>query len=220
MSRLRGGIFGRLAGKTGDLVFSQARGRRGTLNTVRQLVVPANPRTAAQQSNRGLFGQSVESLREAGISNIRSPFNRYVGQLPAFQSILNQLLTRWDNSTPESFLQSNLGPLPATEVDAFAIESNDPFELDVQFHEPQGWESIAPDAVCHTVGFLSTASGKGWAGGAYNSSNVQSGVTTSIRLKFDSAATLPAYVVLLSIITSADGIVRGTTFSSVHAADI
>ena len=220
MSRLRGGIFGRLAGKTGDLVFSQARGRRGTLNTVRQLVVPANPRTAAQQSNRGLFGQSVESLREAGISNIRGPFNRYVGQLPAFQSILNQLLTRWDNSTPEAFLQSNLGPLPATDVHSADVNSNDPFEFEVQFSEPAGWKSIAPDAIIHTVGFLSSPSGKGWAGGAYGYNNVAESVTTPIHLKFDSAATLPANVVLLSILTSSDGIIRGTTFSSVHSAEI
>ena len=216
MSRLRGGIFGRLAGKTGDLVFSQARGRRGTLNTVRQLVVPANPRTAAQQSNRGLFGQSVESLREAGISNIRSPFNRYVGQLPAFQSILNQLLTRWDNSSPEAFLQSNLGPLPTTEVDSIVDVEDDPLGFRVFFSEPPGWESIADDAVIHTVGFVASSSGKGWVGGAYGSSSVVSQGTTSVSLQFDSAASLPVNVVLLSVLTSADGIIRGTTFSNVQ----
>ena len=220
MSRLKGGIFGRLAGKTGDLVFSQARGRRGTLNTVRQLVVPANPRTAAQQSNRGLFGQSVESLREAGISNIRSPFNRYVGQLPAFQSILNQLLTRWDNSTPEAFLQSNLGPLPDTEVNSIEVIDDDPFGLDVQFNEPAGWESIAPDAIIHTVGFVASGSGKGWVGGAYGYNNVVANGATPVNLDFGISETQGRTFVLLSILTSSDGIIRGTTFSSVHTADI
>lgn len=52
MGKVTGGIFGPVRGKVGGVVFSRALGG----DTVRAYSVPSNPRTAAQQANRGVFG--------------------------------------------------------------------------------------------------------------------------------------------------------------------
>lgn len=110
MSIVTGGIFGRVRNKTADLVFSQARSRSGTVNTIRQLVIPSNPRTPLQSSNRGKFGQFTKGLRAVGLNKIQASLNRSVDELPAFQSLMSLLMIALkDPQSPVVIPQITLG---------------------------------------------------------------------------------------------------------------
>lgn len=111
MSIVTGGIFGRVRNKTADLVFSQARSRSGTVNTIRQLVIPTNPRTPSQSTNRGKFAQLTQSLRAIGLPNIQASLNRAVDELPAFQSLMSLLMIALkDADNPTAVPSITLGP--------------------------------------------------------------------------------------------------------------
>ena len=94
MSVLTGGIFSKPRGKTGGIVFGAARTRQGKLATARELVPPSNPNTPAQQTQRGKFKSALDIVRRAGSEAYRSDWNRAVGQLPGFQSMLSTFLNQ------------------------------------------------------------------------------------------------------------------------------
>lgn len=87
MARLEGGIFSRPRGKTGGLVFGAARTRIGKVATSRLLVVPTNPRTPAQVTQRNKFSEALAITRLIGPVEYQNFWNRAIGQLPGFQSL-------------------------------------------------------------------------------------------------------------------------------------
>ncbi len=54
MARVTGGFLGELSGSVGNVTFARSR---GGIQTARRRAAPSNPRTAAQQSQRGRFKQ-------------------------------------------------------------------------------------------------------------------------------------------------------------------
>ena len=98
MAKLIGGILGSVAGKASGLVFSSARAREGKVNTVRALVIPSNPNTADQQSQRTLFKRSLENCKLISPDIYQDAFNRAVNQLPGFQSLMSLILRNNDGS--------------------------------------------------------------------------------------------------------------------------
>lgn len=98
MGQLDGGITGVMTGKVAGIVGSKARGRRGTINTVRQYVRPANPNTPDQQTQRSKFGDALFIVRALGPSIYQSDFNRAVNQLPGFQSLMSVFLNNLDGA--------------------------------------------------------------------------------------------------------------------------
>jgi len=92
MARLNGGIFSRPSGKTGGLIFGAARTRQGKVVTSRLLVIPSNPRTAAQQSQRSQFKSAMAIVRALGATVYKIDFNRAVSQLPGFQSLMSTFI--------------------------------------------------------------------------------------------------------------------------------
>jgi hypothetical protein len=94
---MRGGIFGRPSGQILDLVIGAARDRQGKVATVRGLVIPANPNTAAQQLQRGKFSDSLWVLRNWGPVVYQDDWNRAIGQLPGFQSLMSILMNNIDD---------------------------------------------------------------------------------------------------------------------------
>lgn len=98
MSKVTGGLLGRPAGKIGGIVFAAARGRSGKLVTAREKVIPANPQTVLQVAQRSLFARALAHVRFWGTGLYQVDWNRAVGQLPGFQSMMSTILTANDGS--------------------------------------------------------------------------------------------------------------------------
>lgn len=98
MSKFPGGIFSKARGKTSGIVFSAARTRQGKLMTSRALVIPANPQTPEQQSNRSVFDFVQRAVRSYGPAIYRTGFNRSVEDLPGYQSLLSIIRRSYNES--------------------------------------------------------------------------------------------------------------------------
>ena len=92
MAVITGGVTGRPAGKLAGVIFGAARSRTGKVVTAREKVRPANPNTAAQQAHRNNFALGIASVRGIGPSEYQEYWNRAVGQLPGFQSLMSILM--------------------------------------------------------------------------------------------------------------------------------
>lgn len=97
MAKLTGGLHGRAAGNVGGIIYGAARTRLGKVVTARELVIPANPQTAAQTNQRDKFLASLRASRAAGPDFYQEDWNRSVGQLPGFQSLMSILLHAIDD---------------------------------------------------------------------------------------------------------------------------
>ena len=127
MSVLTGGIFSNPSGKTGGVVFGAARTRTGKKVTSRLLVPPSNPNTAAQQIQRGKFSQSLAIVRLIGSAIYQGDWNRSIGQLPGFQSMMNIFLNSLNSIyTLTTIPTINLGSLhyPLTWTEDFVQALN------------------------------------------------------------------------------------------------
>lgn len=93
-----GGLHGRPSGNVGGVVYGAARSRIGKLVTARELVSPSNPKTTDQVLQRNKFAQSLYACRRLGSDYWQDPFNRAIGQLPGFQSLMSILLNNTDDS--------------------------------------------------------------------------------------------------------------------------
>ncbi len=96
MAKVRGGVYGRPSGLTGGVVWGAARDRQGKVATMRAHVIPANPNTAAQQTQRTKFSDVLDVVRNIGPTEYQDAWNRSIGQLPGFQSLMSILLDNID----------------------------------------------------------------------------------------------------------------------------
>ena len=92
MAIIRGGLHGRPSGNVAGVVYGAARTRIGKAVTARELVFPSNPQTAAQMLQRHIFMESLYATRYLGPTVYQDYFNRSIGQLPGFQSMMSILL--------------------------------------------------------------------------------------------------------------------------------
>lgn len=78
--------FGARGQLGGALVYFPWKG----IDAVRQYVVPANPNSSGQQTQRGYFGEAVDLFHTLGLtSDDRDAWNRYASTLPTPQSGYN-----------------------------------------------------------------------------------------------------------------------------------
>jgi len=146
MSKLDGGIFSNPSGKTAGIVFGAARTRQGKRVTARQLVSPSNPNTAAQQTQRGKFSDSLAIVRFNGAEIYQSDFNRAISQLPGFQSQMSIYMSAMDASKTLSLPPSiNLGTLHYP--DTITVASDDPGVITTNFSVEPGDNGTASDQV-------------------------------------------------------------------------
>lgn len=89
---VRGGLHGRPSGNVSGIVYGGARTRTGKVVTARELVFPSNPKTAAQLLQRLIFKQSLYASRHLAAEVWQEFFNRAIGQLPGFQSMMSIIL--------------------------------------------------------------------------------------------------------------------------------
>lgn len=91
-----GGIFSKQAGKVSGVVFQKARTRYGKKSAVRELVIPANPRSYMQTINRMLHAQVTEAVKQIGRENYRTEWNNAVRGLAGYQSLIHLLKRGYD----------------------------------------------------------------------------------------------------------------------------
>jgi hypothetical protein len=92
------GIYGDPRGTTGGVVWGAARDRQGKVATTRAYVIPTNPQTGPQTIQRNKFVDSLGVVRNWGPAVYLDYFDRSVGQLPGFQSMMSILLRAIDAS--------------------------------------------------------------------------------------------------------------------------
>jgi hypothetical protein len=98
MAIITGGLHGRPAGNVAGVVYGAARTRVGKAVTARELVYPSNPQTAAQMLQRHIFMESLSATRNLGAGCWQDNWNRAIGQLPGFHSMMSILLNNTDSS--------------------------------------------------------------------------------------------------------------------------
>lgn len=109
---LTGGPHGRLAGNIAGVVYGAARTRRGKEVTARQKVSPSNPKTSGQMLQRHKFLEAKYAVRHLTASLYQTFFNRAIGQLPGWHSLMSIILN--DTNASEEFntpAQTPLGNL-------------------------------------------------------------------------------------------------------------
>ena len=150
MSRITGGIFSKPSGKTGGIVFGAARTRQGKVATARELVSPSNPNTPAQQTQRGKFKSSLDLIRRFGAGVYQVAWNRSIGQLPGFQSMVSVVLNQMAaNKDITLVTEINLGTLHFP--DSFVFASPDTGELQVDYTTELGANGTAADIVSFLI---------------------------------------------------------------------
>jgi len=98
MAKQTGGILGTPSGKIAGIIFSSARSRTGKVVTAREKVSPSNPRTPAQVLQRNKFASVVDLTKFWGPSIYGVDWNRSVGQLAGFNSVMSIWLGTIDDS--------------------------------------------------------------------------------------------------------------------------
>jgi len=98
MAKLVGGLHGRPAGNVGGVIYGAARTRTGKAVTARELVYPSNPQTAGQVLQRNKFKEALYAVRHLGPTLYQDDWNRAIGQLPGFQSMMSIILENTDAS--------------------------------------------------------------------------------------------------------------------------
>jgi hypothetical protein len=96
MAKVTGGLHGVPAGNVGGVVYGAARDRLGKIVTARQKVIPANPQSTDQTIQRNKFSDALEIVRSIGPGTYQDEWNRTIGQLPGFQSLMSIFLDAQD----------------------------------------------------------------------------------------------------------------------------
>lgn len=147
MAKITGGILGRPAGKTAGIVFGAARSRTGKVVTARERVIPSNPQTTAQTVQRNKFLDALYVARHWTATMWQEDFNRAIGQLPGFHSVMSILLNNidgsYDFSAPPDTPLGNLH-FPATFTVAQGAASD---TLDVSWSTEHGLNGTDADVM-------------------------------------------------------------------------
>lgn len=185
MSKLDGGIFSNPSGKTAGIVFGAARTRQGKKVTARQLVSPSNPRTTAQQQQRGKFGDSLKIVRFLGADIYQNDFNRAISQLPGFQSMMSIYMNAMDSSKTLSEPPAvNLGTLHLPET--ISIHKGTTTSVAISYSLELGDNGTTDDTVVAFAVDVSSAGRATLIGGMSYEADIRDSESTSIDNLTDS----------------------------------
>lgn len=98
-AKLSGGLHGRVAGSIGGIVYGAARTRTGKVVTAREWVMPGAITDSDVLKQRLIFKCSLHAVRYLGEGLWQADFNRAIGQLPGFHSMMSILLKATDRTT-------------------------------------------------------------------------------------------------------------------------
>lgn len=99
MAIITGGLHGRARGNVNGIIYGAARTREGKVVTAREYVKPKASATDNQVYQRNAFACALYATRYLAASLWQSDFNRAIGQLPGFQSIMSIIIKATDRET-------------------------------------------------------------------------------------------------------------------------
>lgn len=148
MAIITGGLHGRARGNVNGIIYGAARTRIGKVVTAREYVIPSDPNTAAQVIQRRKFKGSLYAVRHLGSTLWQSDWNRSIGQLPGFQSMMSILLLSTDDSfvmTPPA--DTPLGNLTVPIGLALAEGATNPGDVDATWSKGLGLNGTLADVI-------------------------------------------------------------------------
>lgn len=116
MAKFEGSLFGKASGKLTGLVFGRARTRSGKVMTARELVIPLNPNTPSQQTQRSRFSSTLFIVTQFGPGIYRQDWDRSVGKLPGYQSLFSIFQNATQMVGSEAAITSTPGPVELGEL--------------------------------------------------------------------------------------------------------
>ena len=133
MARLRSGILGNICGKVAGVVGGQWK----DVNYVREYVKPANPNTAAQQSQRSLMGLCVAFCKTLVGPVFNAYTDKFQKSMSGFNRFIKDNIIEFDGDTDYSALVVTSGPLFAP-TDVVANKPGANATLSVEWSEDLG----------------------------------------------------------------------------------
>jgi len=89
MAKFKGNIWTKARGSIGSITFSEARDRKGKVQTARDRVTPLNPQTTNQTKARDNLTDSVFIVRGIQSQIGLEPFDRGISKLPGYQGLMS-----------------------------------------------------------------------------------------------------------------------------------
>jgi len=141
MARVKGGALGEVSGSIGNVTFARAR---GGIRTARVRSAPSNPRTSAQQTQRGRFKQIQQfasAMLAAGL--VRAFWRPYAtGGLSAY----NAFVRANSEAMPDAFdpalgIASRSNGLEPVDLSAVAPSGADPNTYELTVDNPAGGQA-------------------------------------------------------------------------------
>lgn len=105
---IKGGLHGRPRGAVGGIIYGGARSREGKVVTAREFVIPGDTDDPDVLDQRSVFKSFVLVMRYLTAECWQADYDRSIGQLPGFHSLMSVLL----GSCP--YATKVLVPPPAT----------------------------------------------------------------------------------------------------------
>ncbi|MBA7540739.1 hypothetical protein ES705_33041 [subsurface metagenome] len=99
MAIITGGLHGRARGNVNGIIYGAARTRTGKVVTAREYVMPSYSRTTLQAYQRVSFKCALYATRYLAATLWQDDFNRAIGQLPGFQSMMSIIVKATDRET-------------------------------------------------------------------------------------------------------------------------
>ncbi|GAH93002.1 unnamed protein product [marine sediment metagenome] len=99
MAIITGGLHGRARGNVNGIIYGAARTRFGKVVTAREYVIPSYSRTTLQAYQRVAFKCALYATRYLAAGLWQDDFNRAIGQLPGFQSMMSIIIEATDRET-------------------------------------------------------------------------------------------------------------------------
>jgi len=145
---ITGGLHGRARGNVNGIIYGAARTRIGKVVTAREYVIPSDPKTAAQVIQRRKFEGTLYAVRHLGSTLWQGDFNRSIGQLPGFQSMMSIILVNTDNTfvlavPPDTPLGNLTVPLGLTVVTGVGASG----DIDLAWNGGLGLNGTANDVL-------------------------------------------------------------------------
>ena len=95
-AKITGGLLGRVSGSIGGIIFGGARTKTGKVVTAREWVMPGEITDTDVLEQRIIFACAVHAVRYLGATLWAEDFNRAIGQLPGFHSMMSIILKSTD----------------------------------------------------------------------------------------------------------------------------
>jgi hypothetical protein len=121
MGKLRNGILGSITGKVSGVVGSTWKG----INTLRAYAIPSNPKSAAQVTQRGLFGFVVNICSMLLIDVVQPYWDPFASKISGFNAMVKHNLLRVTSSSDYSNIQVANGNLESAAITAFTYDTSD-----------------------------------------------------------------------------------------------